>query len=1171
MPKAPAAWAALLPRLALLLPAGLFSRLRASPYPASLSPEAEREFAGDLEQAIHALSSLHHTLTNFLPRYLLDLLPGEPHGEILEGSFIFADVTGFTTLTGELSRHGTRGLEEMNRLMCALFGALLDPLLESGGDLLIFAGDAALACFPAHPDQPAGQDARWATRTALRLVEAISEFAHIQTPYGDFSLTMSAGVDRGRSFAAVVGSRKRMELLISGGPVQGAMRAEGEGEAGQVIAGPGVRPFLRPEEFVLQGSVVARLRGGDLDDYEPVPPVRRPRLATILSRRVPDLLEHLQYALTQVESLALFLPPAIFTQIAQGQDFRQHPPVAVQFVNVLGLEELALGPAGPELATAALQRYFVQAQEIVTDRQGIVNQMDPYARGFVFVNPFGAPTHHEGVPRLAASAALELARALDRVNREFDLSPPLIQRTGLTYDRIFTGEIGYRHRREYLVAGPAVNLAARLMSKADPGQIVLDPAAWEAVQADFLADPLPPIPLKGISEPVPRFALRGVRQGGPGVLCAGHLTDYPLTGRTRELASLTERLEAVIADRGGAVLLVGEAGSGKSRLVASLAAVALERGMAVLSGRCRPFARTTPYVPWADLIGQWFELPEEVALEDRRRRLAERLAEFDLTSSLAAFADLLGLPAVDLTSRIGPDTVSPKRSIFAVAQQQVERLSTGTAAGRDWAALARRADQSEAVLPSEEPPSVWEVLRERTSIPQALHQALECQALRRPTLVILEDLQWMDDESQAILEVVSTVASAWPLFLLTTARPDFDRWSGARMSLPPLSAAGSRELAALALRATRLEPSLADWLFTQVGGNPLFILSCCRALQDADAVAVDPASGEGRWSGPPPDLPLSLQESLLAQVNRLDRDTQEAIRRGSVVGAAFPTWLLARLCHENLPADRLSEPLDQASRRGLIAPPPPAQAHVFSSHSLHEAVYAALSHAQRRTWHEQVGDYLAQADDSTWYERLEQIAYHYSRGRDSYKAAHFTRLAGDKASARQANEAALAFYAQTLVVVDGERVAVERRLAHEHSGDVHALRGDGEAARAAYQAALRDGPLEEGSEAGCRLRAKLALLAPVIESAGPGSLEQAWDALSPSDPLWPWLGAARVWLHAGRGRVEDAITACRDLLPQTERPVRILLMEAQESLEYGVPLPPYADFFAVLARFCLRL
>ncbi len=730
----PEAWVELLRRLAPLVPGDIFHRLRVSPFPADLSAEAERSLAADLQQAISALDSLRHTLKAFLPRYVLDLAstPGQPHGELLEGSFIFADVTGFTALTGELSKRGTEGREEMNRVMRALFTAILDPLIASGGDLLIFAGDAVLACFPAQPD---GRDAHWATRTALRLVQAIAPFAHFQTPYGTFSLTMSAGVERGKAFAAVVGSRQRMEFLISGGPVQGAMQAESAAEPSQVFAGPGLLPFLRPEEFMLQGSVVAGIQGGELGDYEAIPPERRQgRISALFSRHVLDLIGYLGDALAKLEALAPFIPPDLFVQIARKEDIRQHPPVAIQFVNVMGIEDLALGPAGPEKAAAVLQHYFAQACEIVSDREGIISQVDPYARGFTLLNPFGAPTHHEGVPRLAASAALELAQALEHVNQEFKLDPPLTQRIGLTYDRIFTGEIGYRHRREYVVAGPGVNLAARLMSKAEPGQIVLDPLAWDAVREDFVADALTPIALKGIAQPVPRFALRGLFKG-EGL----HLTDYPLVGQREELTKLKQAIEQTAAGQGRTLALVGEAGAGKSRLIAAVIEQATQHGMAVLTGRCQPFGQTTPHFPWSDMVCRRFELREDLPVETRRQLLKERLAEFDLAPSFPAFAALVGLPPARTTSRADHAPARQGSDLFAALKQQTERAQP---AKHDISSLL--AERTTGAQPLGIRPSIWETLRERASIAQALHTLLERQALRQPTMVVVEDIQWLD-------------------------------------------------------------------------------------------------------------------------------------------------------------------------------------------------------------------------------------------------------------------------------------------------------------------------------------------------------------------------------------------------------------------------------------------
>ncbi len=1154
----PETWVELLRRLAPLVPGDIFDRLRAFPSLADPPPEAERALAADLQQAISALDSLRHTLKAFLPRYLLDLAPtpGQPHGELLEGSFIFADVTGFTALTGELSKRGTEGREEMNRLMRTLFTAILDPLLASGGDLLIFAGDAVLACFPAQPD---GRDAHWAARTALRLVRAIAPFAHFQTPYGNFSLTMSAGVERGKALAAVFGSRQRMELLISGGPVQGAMQAESAAEPSQVFAGPGLLPFLQPEEFILQGSVVAGVQGGELGDYEAIPPERRQgRISAVFSRHVPDLIEYLQDALTKLEALVPFIPPDLFAQIARKEDIRQHPPVAIQFVNVMGIEDLALGPAGPEKAAAVLQHYFVQAYEIVSDREGIISQVDSYARGFTLLNSFGAPTHHEGVPRLAASAALELAQDLEHVNQEFGLDPPLTQRTGLTYDRIFTGEIGYRHRREYVVAGPGVNLAARLMSKAEPGQIVLDPLAWEAVREDFVADTLAPISLKGIAQPVPRFALRGLFKG-EGL----HLTDYPLVGQREELAKLKQAIEQTAAGRGRTLALVGEAGAGKSRLIAAVVEQAVQSGMAILTGRCQPFAQTTPHFSWSDLVCRWFELSEDTPAETRRQLLKERLAEFDLTPSFPAFAALVGLPPIRMTSRADHAPARQGPDLFAALKQQTERAQP---AKHDMASLL-----AERMVPGATPlgsrPSIWETLRERASIPQALHTLLERQALRQPTLVIIEDIQWLDPASREVLDALATAVPAWPLLLLVTARPE-TAWEGEALHLSPLSAAEAEELAAFALRATQLEPDLAAWLISRAGGQPLFILSYCRALRDANAVVVDAASSLARWSGPPPMLPLSLQELLLAQVDRLGPEARDVMQRAAVMGVTFPSWLLGRLCSAlSLTDDQIGVIVERAARRSIVAPPPPAPMHTFNSQSLQEAVYSALSHALRQTWHEQVGDCLADANEATRYERLEQIAYHYNHSSIAHKAAYFTRLAGDKARARQADETALIFYAQTLTVPGKEEIAAEKRRAYEGVGDVYVLQGDYPPAYAAYQAALRGALAEEEQ----RLGAKLALLAPMVDLADTETAEDARRSLPTSDSLRLWLGAALVWQYASSHNTGRAEALCQELLPTAGEPVKTLLEEATEHLKKRKPLSPYANFIALFARSCLRL
>ena len=219
-------------------------------------------------------------------------------------------------------------------------------------------------------------------------------------------------------------------------------------------------------------------------------------------------------------------------------------PVAVQFINLLGLEALALN-RGVETATTVFQRYFVRAQEVVNQHEGIVSQIDAYPGGFFLLNTFGTPKLHEGITRYAVAAALQLAQVLEDLNREFALDPPLKQRGGITYGRTFNGEIGANYRREAVIAGPSVNRASRLMSQATPGQVILDGDIWSQTQAAFIGEHLPPVTLKGIDEPVVIVNVRDVRQGT-------YLSPpkQPLLGREAELAHLLKALKTLKINRG---------------------------------------------------------------------------------------------------------------------------------------------------------------------------------------------------------------------------------------------------------------------------------------------------------------------------------------------------------------------------------------------------------------------------------------------------------------------------------------------------------------------------------------------------------------------------------------------------------------------------------------------
>ena len=1040
-------WAALLPRLAPYLPANLFAQLRELPsdFETATAP-SQRRLGRELTRAIRSLEPLHRVLVQYMPRYLLnlELAPGQPHGEMLSGCFLFADVTGFTAMTELLSRHGAaRGREAMNRIMNQLFQAVLDPLTASGGDLLIFAGDAVLAYFP---QQEAGNHVLQATRAALRMQRAVAPFVSFDTEFGRCSLTISVGVEAGQAYAGVVGNRQRMELLVSGPGIQGATHAEESGDPGQVILGPAARQVVAAH-FRLTGNLVVDDFGDELGHYEVVQPKRKAGGAIVLSMEPAEVVAGVELALERVERLAPFLPEDMLAQLVNTDRHRKLEaglrPVAVQFINLVGLEEIAV-KHGPALATAIFQRYFVQAQEIVKQHEGLISQIDAYSKGFFLLNTFGVPKTHEGTKRYAVSAALRLAEMVAQVNREFKLEIPLKQRGGITYGLIFSGEIGARYRRESFVGGPAVNRAARLMSKADFGQVILDSDIWAEVAEAFVGERLPAVNLKGIDGPVVIVNVRQVRRGS-----RLQPLDRPLVGREAEQARLAEGVTQLLApaagQRASAWHLSGPSGIGKTALVADLATTARRQGVTVLAGRCQPHGKHTPLFPWIDLLIGWLDVEERADATEQRARLGQEMGRLGLAEAESTLADLLGLAREETTHRpASPVAGGDGVSLLARLSDKIDTQAQAGPVGGLQALLQGR-------LAKNEGPTLWATLAARINGPGLVLELIQKLAATQPVLLILEDMHWADEESLTLLSQLIEQIATEPLMLVFTGRAGPTAATVTALALKPLADGAITRIAEHRLGGHALHDTLAVWISNQAQGNPLYTEELSQALQQADAIFLDRNAGEMRWTGLIPSLPLSLRELLLAHFDGLPVLQQDVLKRAAVAGSSFAgEWLLA-VGSKRLSGDEVEMALSAIAHASFIKPL--AERHYQFNHPLmHEAIYESLSFAQRQLWHTQIGDYLAQQQPAG---ALELIAYHYLRGNDPHKAVTYGLRAGERARTLGAYIGALDYYEQILTwpqLTDSARAQ-----ALEGQGDVLVLQGDHAVARGAYERALTCG------------------------------------------------------------------------------------------------------------------
>jgi class 3 adenylate cyclase/tetratricopeptide (TPR) repeat protein len=422
------------------------------------------------------------------------------------------------------------------------------------------------------------------------------------------------------------------------------------------------------------------------------------------------------------------------------------------FADVVGFSRLSAqgGAEGAYLAVTHLLRLL----DGIARKHG--GSVDKYL-GDKLMAVFGYPVPLERPERAAAAAALEMRQRVLDYNREADLAVPFDIHMGINTGELMGGDIRGPVVREFHVLGDSVNVAARLNAKAPDGEIWVGPRTYEAAKDDFTWDVLEPLHLKGKSKPVPAFALKSERGAAPrGRLGFDERAFSELVGRDAELSRLRARAGSLAAGRGGAVLVRGEEGCGKSRLLAALGEAEEIEKLAVLQGRASPVERARRFAAFAPVVAGWAGIDADAEPGERAAQLKSAV-ERRLPDAPAEAVELLGR-ILDL-----PGLGEPRAP--GVAAESVEVVCS----------------------------------------------LLASAARERPLLLVLEDVQWLDPNSQALLERLLPLAAEVPLLLLLTGRPGQDTAqlaaalkrqlpeSHEALDLAPLELAAARSLVVAAL------------------------------------------------------------------------------------------------------------------------------------------------------------------------------------------------------------------------------------------------------------------------------------------------------------------------------------------------------------------------------------
>jgi class 3 adenylate cyclase/tetratricopeptide (TPR) repeat protein len=660
------------------------------------------------------------------------------------------------------------------------------------------------------------------------------------------------------------------------------------------------------------------------------------------------------------------LAERILDSRAELEGERKH--VTVLFADLKSSMEL-LADRDPEEARRILDPVLEHMMEAVHHYEGTVNQV----MGDGIMALFGAPLAHEDHAVRACYAAL---RMQDRVRQHADeivrtLGVPIRIRVGLNTGDVVVRSIGNDLQMDYTAVGQTTHLAARMEQMADPGTIVATAETVRLAEGYVDVTPLGGRPIRGLNAPVEVYVVTGTgaaRWPLEAAVARG-LTGF--VGRETELAQLGRAVESAAQGRGQVVGVVGDPGIGKSRLFYEATRPERMSGWLILKTGAASYGKTTAYRPVIDLLRTYFKVHDQATHQEVRESITARLLALD--KSLV--------------------TKSP--ALFSLLEVPVEEA--------EWQALDPRQRRQQTV------DAVVRVLIRESHI--------------QPLCLILEDLHWIDSETQALLDSLIESVPTARLLLLVNYRPEYRHTWGSksyyqRLRMDPLPPPTAQQLLSLLLGDDLAHTPLKQLLIERTKGNPFFLEESVRTLAENGVLIGE----RGRYGLTTPvqtiQVPLTVQAVLAARIDRLAAKDKQLLQSASVIGENVPVRLLQAVV--DIPEPEFSEGLARLRAAEFLYDVtlfPEAQ-YIFRHGLTCQVAYNSLLRDRRRILHGRIVDATERLyPEDRLGEHVERLAHHALQGELWDRAARYLQQAGTKAFGRSANRETMVWFEQALKVL----------------------------------------------------------------------------------------------------------------------------------------------------------
>lgn len=811
------------------------------------------------------------------------------------GAALFADISGFTNLTEVLNRAlgAKRGAEELSRLLNQVFGPVTSAIHEHGGSVISFGGDSVTCWFD-------GDDGARATAAAFKLLLSIQAFREQEAdgPAGDIDIKVA--VASGSSRRVRVGRAEHSYMDVLAGEVVESLSSEAE--------------LLQPGEVAVSRAVAEAL--GIEDVARKVTGDGRVRYVVQAHNAATDQITAIEEFTIDEAVARQWLLPAVHERIQQRLDglMAELREVVAVFVGFEGIDHVNDDNAGE-----ALDACVSWAQDVFAKYEGVVLQTIIDDKGCHLYAVFGASVSHEDEARRSVVAALELTEPVP----ESGVTSKI--RVGIAKGMAYVGSYGGPTRMTYGAHGPIVSLAARIMQQTPPGMVYVteEIATAPGHRANFSM--IGPTEFKGFDHAVivhKAMALTG--QGSSST--ARRLSDGGLVGRERERSVVAASLARLHAGHGGAILIEGPAGIGKSRLLADFVEQAELLGTAVITTSGEEIEQATAFYAWRSVLRQLFG-GEGIEAENKLLQFVADDPWLDERRGLLATMISASVEDSELTAGMEPE----------LRGENTLRLLT---------AIIRGAPRT------------------------------------APLVLVIDDGHWVDSASWAMAE---RVVREVPSLLLVVATRPFGEGSGRfapeeyerflededteHVVLSELDPAEVMQLVERCLGVSSVPGPVFEMIIEQADGHPYFSQEIAFALRDAGLLVIE--NGESRLASNVQDLrdvdfPNTVQDIIIGRFDRLSARQQSILKVASVIGREFSVDTLLEIYPGEMDAAEATENLRTLVVLDLVQEVVLDRSRYRFRHAItRDIAYGLLLHAQRSELHRAVAVSLetAHADD----------------------------------------------------------------------------------------------------------------------------------------------------------------------------------------------------------------